>query len=1001
MPGPINNRKTEFLLLLAVQIVLICGLTLVYLGKKQTTPLPAQTLNVNAMTAPQLAGALSISSATAQTLFESRGRGWASVYALRHAKALKGVETAGVDDRFIVRTPSDVAHAFWMGVAAFGLVFWLVHAVLRKAAPSADPFLLPLVALLSGFGLMMVYSVKDPYRDTFAFTGQAWGVAAYGIAALVVPLTRPFGRLTLRRYQYAYAGAAAFLMALLASPLGHGPGGIHIQLFGLEPVEFIKILLVLFVASYLAERQGSLGDAKSALPRLADFGPLAVAYGFVLLLFFIVKDLGPAVLLFGVFLGLLYLTTQRVLYPLVGAALLLLAAIGGYVLHFGFFATRVTMWLHPWDNADKNGAQLAQGLWGMAAGGLWGSGLGLGRPDFVPRAGSDSIFATWGEQTGLIGGLVLLTVYSLLLARGLHVARRAVTDFDRLLAAGLTLLLGLQAMIILGGVSGLTPLTGITLPFVSFGASSLVADFFAVGLLLHLSGKTLPSGVADRATPEWSRAARVLAVAGAAYLLLGVGIVRLFWVQGIQDRDIATRLLRTPDRDTKPGAPLPPHVNPRLLAYADSIPRGRVLDRNGQALARSPASGDEPGQTTLLCPDGRARVYPGGAACAQLVSAVERPAGPFNALGQNDRLRGFSSYGALLDPYRTRSLPFHHDPVGKDVALTIDQDLQQTAMEALHKYAGAIRDRRTGRPKEKGAAVLLDAATGEALALVSLPTFDPADLTPESWAAMQTVPDGPVFDRALSGLYPPGSVFKIVTATAALNHGKGDTTVFCNHLDPNVRWRFGGKGYGRRITDDEDFVPHGETDMAKALRVSCNVYFAHLAIDTGAPALDETARHRFALAHMPSLDALGRSLPDCGYGQGPVLVTPLEMGRVAQAVANGGQALPTTFLKSSSKSTSAAEAMTPEQAAHMQRMLTAVVTDGTARGVFSGLRVSVAGKTGSAQNSQGDRMSHSWFVGFAPAEHPTVAFACIVENGGFGRSAAAPVCREMVRKALR
>ncbi len=189
--------------------------------------------------------------------------------------------------------------------------------------------------------------------------------------------------------------------------------------------------------------------------------------------------------------------------------------------------------------------------------------------------------------------------------------------------------------------------------------------------------------------------------------------------------------------------------------------------------------------------------------------------------------------------------------------------------------------------------------------------------------------------------------------------------------------------------------------MAKALRVSCNVYFAHLAIDVGAPALDQTARQQFALGHMPSLDKLGKGLPDCGYGQGAVLVTPLEMARVAQAVANNGQLLPATFVKyGGNTAVTGTPALTPDQAAQMQQMLTAVVTDGTAKGVFSGLRVSVAGKTGSAQNNQGDGQTHSWFVGFAPATDPTLAFACIVENGGFGRSAAAPVCREMVRKAL-
>lgn len=996
-----HNRKTEFLLLIAVQIVLVFGLALVFLGKKATTDYPAQALNVNVATAAQLESALSVGPDTAQALAAARGRGWSSVYSLRHAKALRDMPTADIDDKFVVRTPSDVTRTFWGGAAAFLLVWWLVHGVLRKSAPAADPFLLPFTALLSGMGLMMVYSVKDPYRDSFAFTGQVWGVALYGMLALLVPLTQPFARLPLRRYQYAYLVAAALLMLGLLL-LGHGPGGIHIQLFGVEPVEFIKILLVLFVASYLAERQGTLGDAKAVLPRLADFGPLAAGYGVCLGLFLLVKDLGPAVLLFGVFLALLYLTTRRVIYPLVGTVLLLLAAGAGYALHFGFFATRVVMWLHPWDNADKNGAQLAQGLWGMATGGLWGSGLGLGRPEFVPRAGSDSIFATYGEQTGLIGALVLLAVYALLIARGLHVARRAVTEFDRLLAAGLTLLLGFQAMIILGGVSGLTPLTGVTLPFVSFGASSLVASFFAVGLLLHLSGKTLPSAAMDRATPEWSRAARTLAVGCAAYLLLGIGVLRLFDVQGLHDTAIATRLLRTPDRDTPRGGPLPAHVNPRLLAYASGIPRGTIKDRNGQVLARKPLADDEPGRTTLLCPDGHPRVYPGGAACAQIVWAVEKPASASNALGQNSRLRGFAGYADLLDPYRTQNLPFHHTPRGQDVMLTLDKDLQQAATDALHTYAVRVKDLHTGQPQNRGAAVLLNAQTGEVLALASLPTFNPAALTPQSWAALQTQSAGPAFNRALSGLYPPGSSFKIVTGTAGLAHGLGGTIVTCRHIDTNVVWHFGGHDYSRRrITDEEGFVPHGATDMAKALRVSCNVYFAHLGIALGPKALDATGRGQFGLAHLPSLAKLGEDLPDCAYGQGAVQVTPLEMARVAQAVGNNGRLLPVLFIRAPGKPSAGIPAMTPAQAARMLQMLAAVTRPGgTANGVFDGLPFLVAGKTGSAQNNQGQGRTHSWFVGVAPVDHPTLAFACIVENAGFGRSAAAPVCREMVRKAL-
>ena len=995
----IQNRKTEARLLLAVQMVLLAGLALVFFGKKITTDYAPSALNVNTANAKQLGGTLGVSPETAAALVRARGRGWLSVYSLRHAKAWKDAHASVTDAALVVRTPKDAARLFWGGVLAFLPAFWLAHAVLRRSAPAADPFLLPWTALLSGIGLMLVYSVKDPYRDAPAFSGQVWGIALYGLAALLVPLSRPFGRLSLRRYQYVYAAAAAGLMLGLLV-LGHGPGGIHIELLGVEPVEFIKILLVLFVASYLADRRGMLGDATAVLPRLADFGPLAAAYAFCLGLFLLVKDLGPAVLLLGVFVALLYLTTRRWVYPVVGVFLLLGAAELGYALHFGFFATRVLMWRHPWDNADKNGAQLAEGLWGMATGGMFGSGLGLGHPEMVPRAGSDSIFATLAEQTGLVGSLVMLAIYTLFIARGLSIARRAGTEFDRLLAAGLTLLLGGQTMMILGGVSGLTPLTGMTLPFVSFGASSLVAGFFAVGLLLQISGKTVHADFADQATPEWNKAARALSLSCAVYLLVGVGIGRMVWVQGITDGQTAVRLLRTPDRDTRPGSPLPAHVNPRLLAYAAGIPRGLIRDRSGDVLARNPVSAMEPGQTTLLCPEGRPRVYPGGPAFAQIVWAVERPLSAANPLGADGTLRGFGSYADLLTPYRTQNLPFHHAPHAEDVTLTLDKNLQVAAVDALTKYAGLMRDRRTGRPKTKGAAVLLDASTGEALALASVPTFDPAALTPQSWSALEAAPDGPAFNRAVSGLYPPGSAFKIVTATAGLENGLAGKTFVCRHVDTNVFWHFESHHYSRkRITDEEGFVPHGVTDMAKALRVSCNIYFAHLGIAMGPAALDQTAQ-KFGLAYMPPLPKLAEDLPDCAYGQGAVQVTPLEMGRVAQAVANNGRLLPPVFVKSRAGPSAGTEAMTPAEAAQMQQMLAGVVTDGTARGVFDGLPVSVAGKTGSAQNGRGDGVSHSWFVGFAPASRPALAFACVVENGGAGRDAAAPVCREILRHAF-
>ncbi len=992
-----DKRRTELMLLVAMLLVTTCGLALVFFGKAATTTLPPNPVNINTATSGQMAQALSVSAVLGKALVAERGHGFAAVYDLRHSKVLKNIPTTPIDARFIARTPQQVALGFWGEVALYLISFIAAHLLLRKAAPKADPFLLPLVALLSGIGLMLIYTVKDPYRDTFAFSGQAWNIALFGLIALAVPLSRPFARLTLRRYQYAYAASSVVLMLLLLIA-GHGPGGIRIRLLGFEPIEIIKVLLVFFVVSYLTERRGMLGDPKTPL-KGRDFGPLAVIYLFTLFLFVLVKDLGPAVLLFGAFLTLLYLTTQRAIYPIVGTLLLIGAAVAGYMLHFGFFATRVTMWLHPWDNADPRGAQLADGLWGMATGGVWGSGLGLGDPQFMPRSGSDLIFATLGEELGLIGTLTVLIVYVLIIGRGFQIAARAGTEFDRMLAAGLTTLLALQTMIIVGGVTGFVPLTGITLPFISFGGSSLVANFFLIGILLYLSGKTLPDEAIERPSPEWLRAARVVALGCSVYLLLGIGAARLIMIQGIQDTQIAARPLITPDAD----GVRRPHTNPRLLAYAQAIPRGRILDRSGNVLARD-AAPEEAGGTSLLTPDGRQRVYPGGAACSQILMAVEAPNGILNPYGRNEALRGYESYASLLGYYRRQNLPFAAHLHGDDVTLTIDKDMQQAALDSLQHYARAVRDWHTGLTQHKGAAVVLNVSTGEILAAASLPTFDLAALTPDRWQTLSQQNNGPLLNRAFNGLYPPGSVFKIVTASSALQHGLENTMVQCSHVQKNLVWRFNGKTYARaRVTDEDGFVPHGRTDLSKALRVSCNVYFANLGIKLGAPALDETARQTFDLRHLPSLSKIGEDLPDCAYGQGAILVTPLEMAHVAQTVANNGHLVPVTLWKDPTASANPASPDTPltsQQSAQLQQMLLGVTQTGTAKGVFSGLNVQVAGKTGSAQNNQGDGVTHSWFAGFAPASNPTLAFACIIENGGAGRSAAAPVCRDILQQAL-
>jgi cell division protein FtsI/penicillin-binding protein 2/cell division protein FtsW (lipid II flippase) len=914
---------------------------------------------------------------------------------------------ARLDSRLRVRDPARVTRSLWAHLALLMAGFFVLHAVLRRSGASADPYILPCALMLSGLGAMILFSIKDPLRDTDVFTKQIYGVLL-GVAAGIVPFTRRYRSVRPWRYTYLYALLAVFLTLLLAL-FGTGPGGAKLKLFGFQPVELVKLALVFFIASYLADRWSILRDKTGPkralqLPLFRDIGPLAVMYLLSLATFLLVKDLGPMLLMFGMFVAMLYVATGKPSF--IGAGALIVGVTGwlAYVLRLGVFDVRVDMWLHPWKNAHANGMQLGEALWGLGTGGLWGSGLGLGRPDFMARSGSDLVFASLGEELGLLGSLAILVVCGLIVARGFRIAMHARTDFEIFLAGGMTALLGIQTLIIVFGVLGLTPLTGLTLPFVSYGRSSLIACFFAVGILLSISA----NGTHDT-NMETRRAFRGLAT-GLLILLLGVaGIGRLVWIQGIRADQVAGYTVTTPDADgfTRP------HINPRLKSIEAGIPRGTIYDRNGRPLASSRATelGDlgfaEEAASRL-----RGRYYPYGESLAHLVGYLDpRCGGPVGLeKRRNNDLRGFEDYSALLPIYRLRNTPYCPKIEGRDVRLSIDAELQAVVEKALRKYAGSVRDRRTGERKHKGAAVVLDVYTGEILAAVSIPGFDPNGLTPGVWKAYNEDRrrESVLFNRAFDGAYPPGSVFKLVTASAALENGL-DLTQTCRHQEGPVFWRAEGRTYARRrITDLEEMRPHGLVGLAKAIRVSCNVYFARLGIELGADRLYETA-HKYRLSRISPPKRLAEDLPDNAYGQGTIQVSPLEMARVVAAIANGGVMMKPHLVKEVRRGDEVFETVepvelgrpiSPETSAALRRMMADVTARGTGRGVFAGLDVEVAGKTGSAENNQADGMPHSWFVGFAPVQDPRIAFAVVVENGGYGRAVAGPVCREIVKAAL-
>jgi cell division protein FtsW (lipid II flippase) len=396
------------------------------------------------------------------------------------------------------------------GLLAYGgilLALALVaHVVTRRFAPAADPLLLPLGFLLNGLGLVMVrridfaQALRDNPPSPLAPAQTVWTIVA--IAAFCATLILLRDHLALDRYRYSIGLAALVLLVLPLLPvIGREVNGARLWLrlagFTIQPAELAKVGLVIFFASYLAEKRQLLSVATSRLgpfmvPPARAFAPVAAIWAASLLVLVTQNDFGLSLLFFGVFVVLLYMATARIAYVLAGLGLFGAGALAAYLL-FRHVRLRVDVWLDPWSQYATGGYQLAQSLFALGTGGVWGVGWGQGRPDFIPFVQTDFIFAAFGEELGLVGATALILVYFLMVGRGFAIALGARDDFGLLLAGGLTAIFALQVFVILGGVTRLIPLTGLTLPFASYGGSSLLANYILLALLLRVSS--------DSATP--------------------------------------------------------------------------------------------------------------------------------------------------------------------------------------------------------------------------------------------------------------------------------------------------------------------------------------------------------------------------------------------------------------------------------------------------------------------------------------------------------------------
>jgi len=382
--------------------------------------------------------------------------------------------------------PADIG-PFLVGVLVLLLV---AHLAVRRWAADADGTLLPLAALLNGIGYAFIVRLDG---DLAKFQA-GWTLIGISAFVLTIWFVRDIRVLARYRWIFALVGMIA-LVAPIAPVIGREINGARLWVslgpFNLQPGEFAKIALVVFVASYLAEKRellalGSKRLGPMLVPDLKHLGPVLAAWGASLLVMIFERDLGSSLLVFTTFVAMVWIATGRGWYLGVGVGLFAFGATLAW-WRFEHVQARVRSWIDPWQDVSGDGFQITQSWFALASGGLTGTGPGLGSPKRIPASETDFIFAVIGEELGLIGATAIITAFILLIGSGLRIAVRTRDEFAKLLATGLTITLGIQAFIIMGGILRVLPLTGITLPFVSYGGSSLVANYILLALLLRVS----------------------------------------------------------------------------------------------------------------------------------------------------------------------------------------------------------------------------------------------------------------------------------------------------------------------------------------------------------------------------------------------------------------------------------------------------------------------------------------------------------------------------------
>ena len=808
-------------------------------------------------------------------------------------------------------------------------------------------------------------------------------------------------------------GIAGIALLLLPMLIGTARGGSKLWLvigpFSFQPGELAKILIVLFLAAYLAENRELLSASTRtigplALPKPRMLAPLLIMWGISLLVVVFETDLGSALLFFSFFVIMLYVCTGRVSYIIVSVGLLAIGAVLSYSL-FAHVQTRVQVWLDPFSDAQNKGMQIVQSLYSLADGGIVGTGIGKGMPTLIPVVESDFIFSAIGEEMGLLGGSAVLICYLLFAIRGLATAARAKSDIAAFTAVGLTSAIVVQAFVIVGGVTRFLPLTGVTLPFMSQGGSSLLASFIILGLLLRTgdegTGRNSEMKMTERPssamlagsytsqtsggspvarsahmrshfgmlTPESGVLGRValgkrLTVLVVVFsVMIGALIVNLSYIQVVKAKDYQD---------------MP--MNNHTIAKSERVQRGAIITSDGVTLAES-----------VMQADGTyVRSHPQGSLASSTVGYVSTQYGASGIESSfNSILTGKSDYTSWMNAlYSAAGIK----TPGSSVVLTINSQMQKAAENALSGHKGAI--------------VVLDPTTGAVLAKATSPGIDYDNISAAMTGADNS---GSLIDRTTQTLYTPGSTFKVLSLSAAIDSSQAKLS----------------DSYSAPASIDIGNAPvtnfQGESwnklTLEEALQYSANTVFGQLGVKIGAKVLVNYANaFGYGTALGQDFSTTASLMPDpaemtewetawAAVGQpvgqhaspaGPQ-VTVMQNAVVAAAIANGGIVMnpyvvdhiltPEGATSSTTQPKSLGQAVSTDTAGQVKEAMLQVVEHGT--GAKAKVRgVKVAGKTGTAEVSSDT--SNSLFIGFAPYDKPTLAISiCIEGNKGESMSGVA------------